>query len=75
MQFDGYTNEEATKKKIGRNIFTMGDSAFLSGDTLITDAQGYFYFQDRLGDTFRWKGENVSTNEVYKKTQKKFAKL
>jgi len=63
-QFDGYLDKEASGKKMGNNIFTKGDSAFLSGDLLTRDEYGYYYFQDRFGDTFRWKGENVSTNEV-----------
>jgi len=63
-QFDGYVNKEATKKKIVYDIFSKGDSAFRTGDILIKDEDSYFYFQDRTGDTFRWKGENVSTNEV-----------
>jgi len=63
-QFDGYVNKEATKKKIAYDIFSKGDSAFISGDIFTRDEYGYHYFQDRTGDTFRWKGENVSTNEV-----------
>jgi len=63
-QFDGYINQQATKKKICCDVFSKGDTAFLSGDILIQDDEGYYYFQDRTGDTFRWKGENVSTNEV-----------
>lgn len=63
-RFDGYTNAEASDKKILRNVFAAGDAWFRSGDLLRKDAAGYFYFVDRLGDTFRWKGENVSTTEV-----------
>uniref|UniRef100_T2MBA0 long-chain-fatty-acid--CoA ligase n=1 Tax=Hydra vulgaris TaxID=6087 RepID=T2MBA0_HYDVU len=63
-QFDGYLNKESTQKKIAHDIFSKGDSVFMTGDVLIQDEEGFFYFQDRLGDTFRWKGENVSTNEV-----------
>ena len=62
--FDGYLNKDATNKKIIRNVFSRGDQAFLSGDLLIMDEHGYLYFKDRTGDTFRWKGENVSTAEV-----------
>lgn len=62
--FDGYADPKATEKKIIRDCFRKGDAAFLSGDILVMDEDGYFYFVDRTGDTFRWKGENVSTNEV-----------
>lgn len=62
--FDGYINTSATKKKVITNCFKKGDAAFLSGDVLVMDEDGYIYFMDRTGDTFRWKGENVSTNEV-----------
>ncbi|XP_055949043.1 long-chain fatty acid transport protein 1-like isoform X2 [Argiope bruennichi] len=63
-QFDGYVNQSATKKKIIRDCFTKGDMAFLSGDLLMMDEDGYLFFVDRTGDTFRWRGENVSTMEV-----------
>ena len=62
--FDGYHDDSATDKKILRNVFVKGDAYFLSGDILRMDADGYLYFCDRTGDTFRWKGENVSTMEV-----------
>lgn len=62
--FDGYVNKDATSKKIIRNVFNKGDQAFLSGDILTMDEFGYLFFKDRTGDTFRWKGENVSTTEV-----------
>ncbi|XP_076636944.1 fatty acid transport protein 1 [Colletes latitarsis] len=62
--FLGYVDEKASEKKIVRDVFTKGDSAFISGDILIADEFGYLYFKDRTGDTFRWKGENVSTSEV-----------
>lgn len=62
--FDGYANSEATKKKIVRDVFWKGDMAFSSGDLLEMDEFGYVYFKDRTGDTYRWKGENVSTMEV-----------
>ena len=64
QRFEGYTNEEASKKKILTDVFEKGDAYFRSGDLLRLDRDGYFYFVDRIGDTFRWKGENVSTNEV-----------
>ena len=63
-KFDGYTSLEATNKKILHNVFKDGDSYFNTGDMLIMDDEGYLYFNDRAGDTFRWKGENVSTTEV-----------
>jgi len=62
--FEGYTKASETEKKILRNVFKKGDAWFRTGDLMKRDAQGYFYFVDRIGDTFRWKGENVSTNEV-----------
>ncbi|XP_076347626.1 long-chain fatty acid transport protein 4-like isoform X2 [Tachypleus tridentatus] len=62
--FDGYVNEQATTMKVAKNVFSMGDLAFLSGDLMVMDENGYIYFKDRTGDTFRWKGENVSTMEV-----------
>ncbi|WP_084421609.1 long-chain-acyl-CoA synthetase [Henriciella litoralis] len=63
-RFDGYSDKTATEKKILRNVFEPGDAWFRSGDLLRQDEDGYFYFVDRLGDTFRWKSENVSTSEV-----------
>jgi fatty-acyl-CoA synthase len=63
-RFEGYLGEEATEAKIIRNVKEKGDAYFRSGDLLKRDLLGFFYFVDRIGDTFRWKGENVSTNEV-----------
>jgi len=63
-RFDGYTSQAETEKKILRNVFAAGDAWFATGDLMRKDEQGYFYFVDRLGDTFRWKGENVATAEV-----------
>jgi len=63
-RFEGYTSKEATERKILRDAFQPGDAFFRTGDLLRRDAEGYFYFVDRIGDTFRWKGENVSTQEV-----------
>jgi fatty-acyl-CoA synthase len=63
-RFDGYTSRTETEKKILRNVFEDGDAWFSTGDLMRKDEQGYFYFIDRLGDTFRWKGENVATSEV-----------
>jgi len=62
--FEGYTSKEATEKKIARDVFVKGDKYFRTGDLLRKDSKGFFYFVDRIGDTFRWKGENVSTMEV-----------
>jgi len=63
--FEGYYgNKAGTEKKILRNVFKKGDMWFRTGDLLRVDDKGYFYFCDRIGDTFRWKGENVSTTEV-----------
>lgn len=63
-QFDGYTDDKASARKLIRDVFAPGDCWFRTGDLMKKDAAGYFYFVDRLGDTFRWKGENVSTGEV-----------
>ena len=62
--FDGYTDVEATEKKIIRDAFTDGDAWFVSGDLMFDQGLGHASFVDRLGDTFRWKGENVATTEV-----------
>ena len=63
-RFEGYTSAEATESKIRRNVFRDGDAYWSSGDLLRVDADGYCYFIDRIGDTYRWKSENVSTLEV-----------
>jgi len=63
-RFEGYKDKSATEKKILRDVFEKGDMWFRTGDLMKKDALGYIYFVDRIGDTFRWKGENVSTNEV-----------
>ena len=68
--FEGYTNAEATEKKIIRNAFEQGDAWFNSGDLIkevdvgFTAGRKHYQFVDRVGDTFRWRSENVSTNEV-----------
>jgi fatty-acyl-CoA synthase len=63
-RFEGYSKGADTEKKLLRDARAKGDVWFRSGDLMKQDTQGYFYFVDRIGDTFRWKGENVSTNEV-----------
>jgi fatty-acyl-CoA synthase len=63
-RFDGYNDTEASNRKILRNVCVDGDTWFRTGDLMRQDAAGYYYFVDRMGDTFRWKGENVSTTEV-----------
>ncbi len=62
--FEGYDTAEATNAKILRDVFAKGDAWFRTGDLLRKDKRGYMFFVDRIGDTFRWKGENVSTAEV-----------
>ncbi|MCS6901664.1 MAG: AMP-binding protein [Myxococcales bacterium] len=64
FEFKGYIDEEATRQKILTDVFRKGDRYYRSGDLMRMDEDGYFYFVDRIGDTFRWKGENVSTTEV-----------
>ncbi len=63
-RFEGYTNQEASEHRILRNVFEPGDAWYRTGDLMRQDERGYFYFVDRIGDTFRWKGENVATSEV-----------
>jgi len=63
-RFEGYTDGAATGSKILRDVFAPGDAWYRTGDLMRQDEQGFFYFVDRIGDTFRWKGENVSTGEV-----------
>ncbi len=62
--FEGYSDPKASSKKVLTDVFSPGDKYFLSGDILRMDEEGFLYFCDRTGDTFRWKGENVSTTEV-----------
>jgi fatty-acyl-CoA synthase len=64
QRFDGYNDEKQSQKKILTDVFVKGDKWFRTGDLMKADADGYIYFVDRVGDTFRWKGENVSTSEV-----------
>jgi fatty-acyl-CoA synthase len=63
-RFEGYTDPAASESKILRDVFAKGDAWFRTGDLMRIDEQGYFHFVDRVGDTFRWKGENVATSEV-----------
>jgi fatty-acyl-CoA synthase len=62
--FEGYTDEGASRQRILRDVFEPGDTWCRTGDLMRRDERGYFYFVDRIGDTFRWKGENVATTEV-----------
>jgi fatty-acyl-CoA synthase len=62
--FTGYADKAATDKKVLHDVFEKGDAWFRTGDLMRRDEEGYIYFVDRIGDTFRWKGENVSTSEV-----------
>lgn len=62
--FDGYTKAADTQKKVLHDVFEKGDAWFRTGDLMRREGHGYFYFVDRIGDTFRWKSENVATSEV-----------
>ncbi|KAI6229717.1 AMP-binding enzyme [Aphelenchoides fujianensis] len=62
--FEGYLDQAETEKKVIRNVFQTGDAVFASGDILYWSKEGYLFFKDRCGDTYRWRGENVSTMEV-----------
>jgi fatty-acyl-CoA synthase len=63
-RFEGYTDSAESEKKILRDVFAKGDAWYRTGDLMRRDEKGFFYFVDRVGDTFRWKGENVATLEV-----------
>jgi fatty-acyl-CoA synthase len=63
-RFEGYSSAADSERKILRDVFEEGDAWFRTGDLMRQDSQGYFHFVDRVGDTFRWKGENVATTEV-----------
>jgi fatty-acyl-CoA synthase len=62
--FDGYTDKASSEKKLVRNAFRDGDCYFNSGDVMSPQGMRHASFVDRLGDTFRWKGENVATTQV-----------
>lgn len=64
QRFEGYADPAESARKVATDVFRPGDRWFRTGDLVRRDARGYFYFVDRVGDTFRWKGENVSTTEV-----------
>ena len=63
-RFEGYTSAAETEKKILRHVFAKDDAWVRTGDLMRRDEKGFFYFVDRVGDTFRWKGENVASSEV-----------
>lgn len=63
-RFEGYTSAAESDKKVLRDVFAPGDAWFRTGDLMLQDAKGFFRFVDRIGDTFRWKGENVAASEV-----------
>ncbi|MDE2318299.1 MAG: long-chain-acyl-CoA synthetase [Rhodospirillales bacterium] len=62
--FEGYTDTASSEAKLARDVFTTGDLWYRTGDLMRRDADGFYYFVDRLGDAFRWKGENISASEV-----------
>ena len=63
-RFEGYTDRADSDAKVLRDVFAPGDRWFRTGDLMRRDAAGFFFFVDRIGDTFRWCGENVATTEV-----------
>ncbi|HEX3985508.1 MAG TPA: long-chain-acyl-CoA synthetase [Acidobacteriaceae bacterium] len=63
-RYEGYTDPQASEDKLLRNVFRRDDVWVRTGDLMRRDEQGFFYYVDRVGDTFRWKGENVATTEV-----------
>lgn len=63
-RFEGYAEEQASARKVLHNVFNADDSWYRTGDLMRRDEHGFYYFVDRVGDTYRWKGENVSTAEV-----------
>ena len=63
-RFEGYSDAGETERKVLRDVFEPGDAWMRTGDLMRRDADGFYYFVDRVGDTFRWKGENVAAAEV-----------
>ena len=63
-RFEGYADPEASARKVLHHVFKEGDSWYRTGDLMRRDERGFYYFVDRVGETYRWKGENVSTAEV-----------
>jgi fatty-acyl-CoA synthase len=63
-RFEGYADSQASARKVLRNVFKEGDLWYRTGDLMRRDERGFYYFVDRVGETYRWKGENVSTAEV-----------
>jgi fatty-acyl-CoA synthase len=63
-RFEGYADPEASERKVMRDVFEKGDTWYRTGDLMRRDERGFYYFVDRVGETYRWKGENVSTAEV-----------
>jgi fatty-acyl-CoA synthase len=63
-RFEGYADPQASARKVLRNVFEEGDAWYRTGDLMRRDERGFYYFVDRVGETYRWKGENVSTAEV-----------
>ncbi|TCK70258.1 long-chain-acyl-CoA synthetase [Acidipila rosea] len=63
-RYEGYTDKQASDEKVLHDVFEAGDSWVRTGDLMRIDEKGFFYFVDRVGESFRWKGENVSTLEV-----------
>ena len=63
-RFEGYADPEASARKVLHHVFKENDSWYRTGDLMRRDERGFYYFVDRVGETYRWKGENVSTAEV-----------
>ncbi len=63
-RFEGYTDNTLSESKLARSVLDEGDLWYRTGDLMRRDKDGFYYFVDRLGDAFRWKGENISASEV-----------